>query len=81
MPVASYMDTEILCLMRLIGMCMPDKHIRRSSDDPLARPPLGYRSFSDLCVPVLMWHLDSSKSIYLLEKINNLTYNFQLSRT
>jgi hypothetical protein len=33
MPVASYMDTEILCLMRLIGMCIPDKHIRRGSDD------------------------------------------------
>ena len=39
MPVASYMDTEILCLMRLIGMCIPDKHIRRGSDDPLEGPP------------------------------------------
>ena len=28
MPVASYMDTDILCLMRLIGMCILDKHIR-----------------------------------------------------
>jgi hypothetical protein len=37
-PVASYMDTEILCLMRLIGMRIPDKHIRRDSDDLLEGP-------------------------------------------
>ena len=41
MLVASYIDTEILCLMRLTGMCILDKHIYRGSDDPLARFPRG----------------------------------------
>ena len=54
MPVVSYMDTKTLCLMKLVGMCIPDKHIRRGSDDPLGRPPwdkdlseIFVRSFSD----------------------------------
>ena len=82
MPVASYIDIEILCLVRLIGMCIPDKHIRRGSDDPLGRPPwdkglseIFVRSFSDPCVRVLMRHLDSCRSIYLLERIVSTNHN------
>ena len=39
MPVASHMDSEISCLIRLIGMCIPNKHMLRGSDDPLYRAP------------------------------------------
>ena len=61
MPVASYIDIEILGLVRLIGMWISDKHIRRGSDDPLGSPPwdkdlseIFVRSFSD---PWSFWDL------------------------
>ena len=41
MPIASDMNIETLYLVRLIDICIPDKHIRRGSDDPLVRDPLG----------------------------------------
>ena len=54
MPIASDMNIETLYLVRLIDICIPDKHIRRGSDDPLGRPPwdkdlseIFVRSFSD----------------------------------
>ena len=66
MPVVSHMDTEILGVMRLVGMYIPEKHICRGSDDllygPLYKQSMRFAS-CNLSVWVLRWNLDSCWSI------------------
>ena len=70
MPVASYIDIEILCLVRLIGMCIPDKHIRRGSDDPLVRAPWDKDLSKDLCEIFLRSLCSGSHAASRLLQIN-----------